>query len=308
MLKLVFALFLCAVSCFGAANVLIVVGAPGEEEFGKLFDEWGQQWKDACTKAGAKATLVGGTTNDFEMVRTNLAQEATNAADDFWLVLLGHGTFDGKEGKFNLLGPDISMTELADWLKPFRRPVAIINCASSSGAFLAKLSATNRVVITATRSGHEQNFARFGAYLSKAIGDPQADLDKDGQTSLLEAYLIASRELAEFYKSEGRLATEHPLLDDNGDGLGTPADWFRGIRATKRARDGAALDGFRAHQFHLVRSDTEQKMAPEVRARRDSLELQIARLRENKSGLPEEEYYRLLEPLLLELAKAYQQR
>lgn len=307
-LKVVFAFLLFAASCFGSASVLIVVGAPGEDEFGQLFDEWAQEWKAACDKAGAKVTLVGGTTNDFDLVRTNLSQEAANPIDEFWLVLIGHGTFDGKEPKFNLRGPDLSGTDLAEWLKPFRRPVAIINCSSASGAFMAKLSATNRVVITATRSGHEQNFARFGGFISKAMGDPNADLDKDGQTSLLEAYLIASRELAEFYKTEGRLATEHPLLDDNGDGLGTPADWFRGIRATKRARDGAALDGLRAHQFHLVRSNSEQKMAADVRASRDGLEMQIARLRENKSGLPEDEYYRMLEPLLLELAKLYQQR
>jgi len=298
---------------------LVVSGATGGQEYAAQYTAWtdtlsrlfsGKYKFDPAAVmvlTDADAPEKAATADNVRKVVNGVRQKMTRD-DLFIIVLIGHGTFDGKEGKFNLLGPDISMTELADWLKPFRRPVAIINCASSSGAFLAKLSATNRVVITATRSGHEQNFARFGAYLSKAIGDPQADLDKDGQTSLLEAYLIASRELAEFYKSEGRLATEHPLLDDNGDGLGTPADWFRGIRATKRARDGAALDGFRAHQFHLVRSDTEQKMAPEVRARRDSLELQIARLRENKSGLPEEEYYRLLEPLLLELAKAYQQR
>ena len=162
------------------------------------------------------------------------------------------------------------------------------------------------MVITATRSGYEQNFARFGGFISKAISDPQADLDKDGQTSLLEAYLIASRQLAEFYKAEGRLATEHPLLDDNADGLGTPADWFRGIRAVKRARDGAALDGLRAHQFHLVRSGAEQKIAPEIRKRRDAIELQIARLRDSKASLPEDEYYSLLEPLVLELARLYQ--
>ena len=305
MLKVVFALMLCVASCYGSASVLVVVGAPGEEEFGDLFDAWAQHWKDACAKAGAKPILVGGTTNDFDLVRTNIAQAASNETDEFWVVLLGHGTFDGKEPKFNLRGPDLSATDLADWLKPLRRPVAIINCASASGAFIAKLSATNRVVITATRSGHEQNFARFGGSISKTIGDSRADLDKDGQTSLLEAYLIASREVAEFYKSEGRLATEHPLLDDNGDGLGTPHDWFRGIRATKRARDGAALDGLRAHQFHLVRSDSEQKMPPDLRVRRDGIELQIARLRENKAGLPEDEYYRILEPLLLELAKLY---
>ena len=307
MLKLTLALLLWATSCFGSASVLLVVGAPGEDEFGEMFDEWAQLWKDAASKTGAKVTSVGGTTNDFDLVRTNLAQEATNQSDELWLVLIGHGTFDGKEPKLNLRGPDLSGSNLAEWLKPFRRPVAIINCASASGAFLATLSASDRIVITATRSGHEQNFARFGGFISKAIGDAKADLDKDGQTSLLEAYLIASRQVAEFYKTDGRLATEHSLLDDNGDGLGTPADWFRGIRAIKRARDGGALDGLRAHQFHLVRSDAEQKMAPEVRANRDAIELKIAKLRDNKSGLPEEEYYRQLEPLLLELARLYQQ-
>jgi hypothetical protein len=308
MLKLLLASLLSAASCFGGAGVLIVVGAPGEDEFGAMFDDWAQEWTNACAKGGAKATLIGGTTNDFDLVRTNLTQEASNpAAEDFWLVLIGHGTFDGKEPRFNLRGPDLSSTDLAAWLKPMRRPLAIIHCASASGAFLANLSGSNRVVITATRSGHEQNFARFGGFMSKAIGDTAADLDKDGQTSLLEAYLIASRDVADFYKTEGRLATEHPLLDDNADALGTPADWFRGIRAIKRARDGAALDGLRAHQFHLVMSDSEQKMQPALRARRDGVELQIARLRDNKGTLPEDEYYRMLEPLLLELAKLYQQ-
>ena len=302
MRKLVLACLLwCATAA--PAEVLIIVGAPGEEEYGKLFDEWAQLWKAAAPKA----TVIDGTTNDFDLVRTNLAQQATNNTEELWLVFIGHGTFDGKEPKFNLRGPDLSATDLANWLKPFGRPIAIVNCASASGAFVTKLSAPNRIVITATRSGNEQNFARFGAYISKAIGDAKADLDKDGQTSLLEAYLIASRQVAEFYKTEGRLATEHSLLDDNGDGLGTPADWFRGIRAIKRARDGAALDGLRAHQFHLVRSHAEQKLAPETRAQRDALELKVARLRENKTGLPEEEYYRQLEPLLLELARLYHQ-
>jgi len=310
MLKFPLALLVMALAAIAATaspTVLIVVGAAGEDEFGKMFDEWAQRWEEACAKGGAPAIRVGGTTNDFDLVRSNLVAASTNQMDEFWLVLIGHGTFDGKEPRFNLRGPDLTASELAEWLKPLHRPVAIVDCTSASGAFLAKVSATNRVVITATRSGYEQNFARFGGFISKAIGDPQADLDKDGQTSLLEAYLTASRQVAEFYKTEGRLATEHPLLDDNGDGLGTPPDWFRGIRAVKRARDGAALDGLRAHQFHLVRSGSEQKMAPEIRSRRDAIELQIANLRDNKGSLPEDEYYRMLEPLLLELARLYQQ-
>src|SRR5207253_3682573 len=173
-------------------------------------------------------------------------------------------------------------TDLAEWLKPFRRPLAVIDCASSSGPFLNKLSATNRVVVVAAKSGYEQNYARFGQYISEAIADPEADLDKDGQTSLLEAFLMASRRVADFYNAEGRLATEHALLDDNGDGLGTPADWFRGIRAMKKAKEGASADGLRAHQFHLVRSEQEQKLSSELRARRDELELAIAKLRDAK--------------------------
>ena len=100
-----------------------------------------------------------------------------------------------------------------------------------------------------------------------------------------------------------RLATEHALLDDNGDGMGTPADWFRGVRAVKRAERGTSLDGLRAHQVHLIRSAPEQRLSPAQRARRDELEQAIARLRESKSKLTEDEYYGQLEKLLLELAR-----
>ena len=293
------------------ATVLLVVGAPGEEEYAKNFERWAGLWEKASRDGGANYVSVGLTptneTTDLERMRQALAAEPKESASDLWLVLIGHGTFDGKEAKFNLRGPDLSATDLAEWLKPFRRPLAVIDCASSSGPFLNKLSATNRVVVVATKSGYEQNYARFGQYISEAIADPGADLEKDGQTSLLEAYLMASRRVAEFYESEGRLATEHALLDDNGDGLGTPADWFRGIRAVKRAREGAPADGLRAHQFHLDRSDAERKLAPEIRARRDELELAISRLRDTKNQVTEDDYYRQLEKLLLELATLYQQ-
>ena len=160
--------------------------------------------------------------------------------------------------------------------------------------------------MAATRSGQEVNYTRFAGHFAEAIGSPDADLDKDGQTSLLEAYLLAANRVAEFYETEGRLATEHPLLDDNGDGFGTPPDWFRGVRAVKRAKEGASADGLRAHQFVLVRSEQEKKLPPAVRAKRDKLELAIGKLRDEKSAMPEPEYYKLLEPMLLDLARVYQ--
>src|SRR5262249_53781758 len=157
--------------------------------------------------------------------------------------------------------------------------------------------------ITATKSGHEVNITRFGDYLSSAIGDPTADLDKDEQVSLLEAFLQASAQVREFYGKESRLATEHALLDDNGDRLGTPPDWFKGARAVKAAKNGARPDGPRANQMHLVRGPRERQLPPEIRQRRDQLEQDLARLRERKKDLSEEEYFQLLEPLLIEISR-----
>src|SRR6185503_13502088 len=293
-----------------STSVLVVVGAAGEEEFGQTFAESAGRWSNACREASAKLTTIGvgtnGAASDLERLQQALTNEPKDGAAELWLVLLGHGTFNGKEAKFNLRGADVSATELADWLKPFRRPLAVINTSSASAPFLAKLTGTNRVILTATRSGNEVNYARLGRFLSEAIADPEADLDKDGQTSLLEAFLSASRRTADYYSTEGRLATEHALLDDNGDGLGTPPDWFRGVRAVKRAKAGAMLDGLRAHQFHLVRRGGDLALSPSTRARRDELELSIAHLRELKGSLAEEEYYSQLEALLLELARLYE--
>jgi hypothetical protein len=291
------------------ATVIVIVGAAGEEEYGRNFAAWAGALSKAAAKAGAKEVAIGLQSNspaaDREQFQQALAAEPKDGAE-LWLVLIGHGTFDGREAKFNLRSNDVAATELANWLQPFRRPLAIINTASASAPFLQKLSGTNRAVVTATRSGSEVNYARFGQYFCAAVADLEADLDKDGQTSLLEAFLMASRQVKEFYDLEGRLATEHALLDDNGDGLGTPPDWFRGVRAVKSARNDAPLDGFRAHQFHLVRSDAERRLTAETRARRDALESSLSKLRETKRALPEEVYYEQLEALLLELARLYE--
>ena len=290
-------------------TLFVLVGAAGEEEFGKQFTDAAAKWEKVARAAQAKLVAIGwnsAETNDLVRFKAALEAEAKDGAGEVWLVLLGHGTFDSKESKFNLRGPDLSAGELVEWLKPFKRPVAVVNCASASGPFISKLSAPGRIVVTATRSGQEVNFTRFGGHFAAAISSAEADLDKDGQTSLLEAYLVASSRVAEFYNTEGRLATEHPLLDDNGDGLGTPPDWFRGVRAVKKAKEGASADGLRAHQFVLVRSDQERKLPPAVRAKRDELELAIGKLRDQKSGMPEPEYYQLLEAMLLDLARLYQ--
>ena len=306
-------ILLGAVSAFSQTNeqrsLILVVGAPGEEEWGRKFAASAELWQVASEKGGFQITVIGESTNSPLSDRTQLFNALTNATTqtngELWLVLVGHGTFDGKIAKFNLRGPDVSSEELAAALKPIQRPLAVINCASASGPFLNALSATGRVVITATRSGYELNVTRFGDFFAQGVASPAADLDKDGQTSLLETYLMASKQVEQFYKEAGRLATEHALLDDNGDKLGTPADWFTGVRATKKPENGKSVDGVRAHQMNLVRGAEELELNPQQRARRDELEREITVLRERKKTMAEEEYYGELERILLEIARLY---
>jgi hypothetical protein len=303
-------MFLAASGAEDRPCVIIVVGAPGTSEYEVQFRRWADQWEAAAGKASAELIRIGRSdeagVTDRERLRSALAEKASAAGSEpIWIVLVGHGTYDGREAKFNLRGPDVTDAELSDWLTPVKRPVAIINCASASGPFINRLSGDNRVVVTATRSGNETNFARFGQYLAAAITEPGADLDKDGQVSLLEAFLTASNRVDEYYRTHTQLATEHALIDDNGDRLGTPPDWFRGVRATRRAKDGAPLDGTRANQLHLIPSDRTRGMPAEARQRRDQLEVSIAALREEKDKLKEDEYYARLEKLMVELARIY---
>ena len=292
-------------------TVVVVVGAEGTAEYGLQFRQWAGRWEQAAGRARAEFFQIGldapGTASDREILKQRLSTQAAPGAEALWLVLIGHGTFDGKTARFNLRGTDITAADLALWLKDVDRPMAIINCASASSPFINELSGPDRVVVTATKSGYEHNFARFGDYLSAAIADPRADIDKDEQTSLLEAFLLASSDTREFYAREGRLATEHALLDDNGDSLGTPADWFQGTRAVKMAKDGARPDGLKASQLCLVRSRGEEELPAAVRSRRDRLEQDLARVRERKGQLAEDEYLRLLEPLLVEIARIYEE-
>jgi hypothetical protein len=300
-------------STAGRACVIVVTGAPGAPEYGAEFERAASLWKAAAARGDADFVRIGGdpsgegtAASDLDRIRVNLSERVgSSGGEPLWLILLGHGTSDGRVARFNLRGPDLSADDLHAWLEPIRRPVAILDGSSASGPFLAKLSGPNRIVVTATRSGDEQSFARFGQLLAESIADPASDLDKDEQVSLLEAFVRAGAQTAEFYRSRSRLASEHALLDDNGDRLGTPADWFRGIRPEKRPKTGALPDGTRAHQLHLVRNDREKRLTPEQRQRRDTIEQQLAVLRDRKGTLSEAEYLTQLEPLMLELGHLY---
>jgi hypothetical protein len=306
------------------ATLMVVVGAPGTSEYAERFAGWADRWKQLGARAGARFLGIGlgasgataaapGTApaTDRQLLAEALAREAQedpNPRGPLWLVLLGHGTFDGRTARLNLRGPDVAAEELAAWLKPLHRPLVVIDATSASGPFVKALSGPDRVIVTATRSGREVNVTRLAGFLLDALGDAPADLDKDGQTSLLEAFLVASRRTEAAFAEAGLLATEHALLDDNGDGLGTDAAFYQGLRPAPRPSSSASappLDGQRAHQIYLLRGSPESSLSDDLRRRRDHLEQEVSKLRGARPRLSDDDYYRRLEPLLLEIARMY---
>lgn len=298
------------------SDVIVVVGAAGADEFREPFRTWADRWKKAAEAADVPATVIGleeepaagggeKAAPDREQLKQELAKQTGPAEGRLWVVFIGHGTFDGKTARFNLRGEDVTPADLRGWLAKVERPVAVLDCTSCSAPFLTELSAPNRVVLTATRSGTEFNFARFGDALSTGVTAPEADLDKDEQSSLLEAYLFAAARTAEYYSSQTRLQTEHPLLDDNGDKQGTPPDFFQGLKATKAAKSGAAADGGLAARFVLVPSERESQLPAEAKLRRDALELELARVRSRKDSLGDEAYWKEVERIVTAIARLY---
>ncbi len=81
---------------------------------------------------------------------------------------------------------------------------------------LALVSSPTRVVVTATKSAFERNESQFGRFFVDALSKDGADTDKDTRISLLEAFKYAEAETKRFYETDGRLATEHPQIADEG--------------------------------------------------------------------------------------------
>ncbi len=306
-----FLLVLLCVAAVGPAeerqHVIVVIGAEGTAEYGQMFAEWADQWKSAATAGDALFEVIGTDDSRDQLQQKMSAAVAIKTAEPLWLVLIGHGTFDGRVARFNLRGPDLSAATAAELLAASQRPVAVINCTSCSAPFINALSGPNRTVITGTKDGGEIQFTRFGRYMADGIGNLEADIDRDGQTSLLEAWLFASRRTDEYYKSDGRLATEHSLLDDTGDSKGTRAEVFEGVRIKQNVKNRDALDGKLARRWHLVRSEAERSLNTDQRTERDRLETELEKLRERKTEFTETEYLRQLESILLPLAKLYEE-
>jgi hypothetical protein len=278
------------------AFLLVIVGLAGDPEHGELFQKWGSTLAGASGRLGVAAERVhylgaaaeGGvsirgpaTRAGIQAAFATLAGEVTSE-DVVFVVLFGHGSFDGRAAKFNLPGPDMPAAEFKPLLAQLpARHVVFVNTASASGPFLEELKALGRTIVTATRSGSEQFATLFGGFFVDALTGEAADANKDRRVSVLEAYEYAKREVAQAYEREGLLSTEHALIEDSGKVAGTLALGGLG--------DGDAVPtDARLRALHDQRRDIERRI--------ESLKLL-------KASLDERRYLADLEGLLTELAQ-----
>jgi hypothetical protein len=302
-------LSLMAITCqVQGVDVFVVIGSAGADRHRAQFQEDATRWKEACeaTKRGIVTIDAAGETAVLERLDALLKDAAKDTADaaPLWLVLIGHGSEDGRDSHFNLPGPDLSAKQLQQLLKPIRRELVLVATSACSGAFLPLLSAPRRTIVTATKGADEMYYTRFGGFFTRGIaGLPEADLDQDQQVSVLEAFLFSSNQTAQFYEKEERISTEHALLDDNGDGAGTRAERFAGLTLVPQGNEQQPPEGRRARQLHLVLSQEEQKLCPQQRASRDALEAQVRALVSRKAEMASGDYYLRLEALLRQIAE-----
>lgn len=296
-------------------HLIIVAGIGGEPRYVQAFYEMGARLAEVAVsrwgiRPGDVTLLAEQPAMDAERIDGRSTKEAIDAAirsvsgragpaDQVFLTLIGHGSYQGSEGRFSLPGPDLTGAELSVMLLQLGgRRVIVANTASASGDFVKPLAAPNRIVITATKSGMERNEARFGRWFIEAFAGESADADKDGAVSLLEAFDFARTEVARAYEQEKKLLSEHAVLDDNGDGQGSAdpgTDKVDGRLASATfLGKGAALAG-----------GPPPGASPELRAlyaQKQEIEKQIAALRAARDTMETGRYEQQLEKLLVDLA------
>ncbi len=274
--------------------LLIVVGLGGDAETAKTFHRWGNTLVESSQRLGVPPErlihLVGepvegdvgvsgrSTRDEVTKALTKFAAEA-GPEDLVFITLIGHGQWDGRAAKFNMPGPDMGPEEFEPLLKKIRsKQIVLVNTASSSGPFLEALSGPGRTLVSATRSGAEHYTTLFGGFFVDALNSPTADADKNKRISVLEAFQFAKAEVTRAYEREGLLATEHPLLDDDGDKKGsadpTPTGADGKVAAVLSLGD-ASDDGLPAdpklRALHLERRELERRVES-LRLLKDSMD------------------------------------
>lgn len=292
-------LFCVALRAHGATYTVIVAGLGGEPDYEQRFTAAAKDLDRAFRSAGPTAhvrTLTGAeaTAAHFREAMGAVAREAKDE-DDFALILIGHGSFDGADYKFNFVGPDLTATEMAALCdRVAARKQLVVDTTSASGGALQAFERPGRAVIAATKSGTEKNATVFARYWAQAFQDPAADTDKSDSVSAMEAFRYAAQKTAAFYEAEKRLATEHAVFNDVGHG--------------DAVREAADRQGMLLSSMTLLRIGPNQLAAndPAKRAlldRKEELEQKIDGLKYQKAAMDPADYRKQLTDALVELAK-----
>jgi len=284
---------------------LIISGASGGEKYAEQMAAWRTDLQKALVeryqfKPEFVKTLVDEATTTGEKgsaanVRALFADiKKTTAKDDFvFIILLGHGTYDGDVAKFNLVGPDLTAKDWTDLIAGVQGRVTLVNTTEASFPFLESLTAKGRIVITATDSPAQKYATVFPEYFVKAMKEASTDLDKNGRTSIYEVFAAASAAVKQHYEQRGQLTTERALLDDNGDGKGREA-------ATEGPDGGIARIAYLDSE--VLAESTNPEVAGLIRRRR-ALEQQAEEHKQLKGVMPDAEWNAQFEKLMLELAQ-----
>ena len=301
LLALVVASSLAGTAAAEQSHLVIVVGLGGEKKYADAFHQMAVSMVGAAEKKlgldpanivylgdkpadPALAVYRGRSTR--ESVRRTFTDLSRRAApgDLVFILLIGHGSSQSGESRFNLAGPDMSASDFAPLLAGLAgQTVVFVNTASASGDFVKALSGKDRTIVTATKSALERNQTVFARHFVAAFTEDGADADKDQRVSLLEAFEYARREVQRFYEEDRRLLTEHAVLEDNADGAVA-----RTVFLGTGGEDAAA-------------AETDPALAALQRERR-AVERSLDALRTRKGTTAPAEYEKELERLLLELA------
>jgi hypothetical protein len=266
-----------------ATYALIVSGLGGEPQYEQRFREQATALADAAvrlTGEKSRVTTLLGEQATREAIRSALQTLAgtTQPSDRLLIVLIGHGSFDGEEYRFNVTGPDLVATELEALINAVGAgEQLIVNATSASGAVAERWQRAGRIVVTATKNGGERTATRFAQFWLEAVSSAAADFNKDDIVTAQEAFDFASRKVGDFFKTDVALATEHARLEG------------RGAERFQVARLGAA-------------SLADDATLNSLLQRRTTIERDIDAVKQRKASLAVDAYYQELETVLVRLA------
>ncbi len=297
-------------------HILVVTGLSGDPAYAEQFHTWAAALIDAAAERyelpAANVTWLAEKADvDPERMDGRSTRENVEAAvaaiadraepnDHVLILLIGHGSYQNGESRFNLPGRDLTAEDYDLLLERLQaQRVSFINTATSSGGFIDALSGEGRTVVTATRSGGQWNETVFGGHFVAAFADGSAESDqnRDDRVSVLEAFEYAVAQVSRVYASDGRLQTEHALLDDNGDQEGT------------REPDPVSSDGALARTLFISAGEgagipgwPEDPALRALYQERLEIQEQIEALQATRGGTDEAVYQAELEKLLVAIA------